>query len=333
MSLHRRVSSRGRSVVAALACIFFAGCALLHRTREPEIPPYVEATFARKPFQTYTIPTPAPGTIPAESVIGTVGTYRVRQGDTFMDVARYFDLGFNEIVEANPGIDPWIPPVGTQLVLPTAWVLPCCTYDGLVLNIPEMRLYYYRPGPGGTTTVITHPVGLGRDDRRTPRGPFTVRGKTVNPTWIIPASIRQEHIKERGDARTSIRGGAEDNPLGKYRLELSIAPYSIHGTDIPWGIGMLVSHGCARLYPEDIARLFPLVPVGTPGQFVYQPVKIGMRGGASWLEADEDIYKYRPPLVPRAVATLRRSGVAADGAQLRAAIGTSHGVPVKLKPG
>ena len=226
MSLHRRVSSRGRSVVAALACIFFAGCALLHRTREPEIPPYVEATFARKPFQTYTIPTPAPGTIPAESVIGTVGTYRVRQGDTFMDVARYFDLGFNEIVEANPGIDPWIPPVGTQLVLPTAWVLPCCTYEGLVLNIPEMRLYYYRPGPGGTTTVITHPVGLGRDDRRTPRGPFTVRGKTVNPTWIIPASIRQEHIKERGDARTSIRGGAEDNPLGKYRLELTLPTVS-----------------------------------------------------------------------------------------------------------
>ena len=114
--------------------------------------------------------------------------------------------------------------------------------------------------------VHTYPVGLGRDDWQTPSGTFKVIGKTVNPQWNIPESIRQEHITERGDPRTFIPGGAPDNPLGKYRLELTLPSYRIHGTDIPWGVGMLVSHGCVRLYPEDIEDLFPRVPIGTPGR-------------------------------------------------------------------
>src|SRR5262249_31768549 len=156
--------------------------------------------------------------------------------DTLLDVARYYDLGWNEIVEANPGVDPWIPPVGTAVVLPTEWVLPCCRYEGIVLNIPEMRLFFYRRPAGDPHTLLvdTHPVGLGRTDRPTPRGHFQVRGKTVNPRWNIPASIREEHIRERGDARTTIAGGDPDNPLGKYRIELSIPNYTIHGTNVPW---------------------------------------------------------------------------------------------------
>src|SRR5204863_8654735 len=140
---------------------------------------------------------------------------------------RYYDLGYNEIVDANPGVDPWVPPVGTTIVLPTEWILPCCSYEGLVVNITEMRLYLYRRTPGDARTLIvdTLPVGLGRDDRRTPRGRFTVRGKTVNPTWIIPQSIRAEHIEETGDTRTKIPGGDPDNPLGKYRLELTLPRY------------------------------------------------------------------------------------------------------------
>jgi L,D-transpeptidase ErfK/SrfK len=328
-SFFRATRGVGIGVLVGVAAM---GCALF-RNREAAVPPFVEATFAAKPFTTFTIPTPPAGGMPADAIIGSVGSYRIREGDTLMDVARYFDLGFNEIVEANPGVDAWIPTVGKSVVLPTSWVLPCCRYEGLVVNIPEMRLFYYHPEAGGRTTVVTYPVGLGRDDWRTPRGTFRVRGKTVNPTWVIPESIRREHIRERDDPRTSIAGGAPDNPLGKYRIELTLAPYSIHGSDIPWGIGMLVSHGCARLYPEDIARLFPAVPVGTPGEFVYQPVKVGLRGGAAWLEAHQDIYKYRPPLAPRALATLRRLGVHADGAALRTAIGASHGMPVKLPPG
>src|SRR5206468_3361264 len=119
-----------------------------------------------------------------------------------------------------------------------------------------MRLFYYRHSPGDphTTIVYTYPVGLGRDDWRTPSGKFRIRGKTVNPQWNIPESIRQEHIKERGDPRKFIPGGDPENPLGKYRMELTLPLYGIHGTDIPWGVGMQVSHGCVRLYPEDLER-------------------------------------------------------------------------------
>ncbi len=176
---------------------------------------------------------------PAETVVGAVHHYRIRAGDTLLDVARWFDLGYNEIVDANPGVDPWVPPVGTDIVIPTEWVLPCCASAGIVVNIPELRLFYFRPAPGDpqTTLVTTYPVGLGRDDWRTPRGKYRVQSKQVKPTWYIPESIRREHIEERGDARHSIPGGAPDNPLGGYRLQLSHSLYGIHGTDIPWGVG------------------------------------------------------------------------------------------------
>jgi L,D-transpeptidase ErfK/SrfK len=267
-------------------------------------------------------------------VIGEITTYRVRPGDTLFDVARYYDLGYNEIVEANPGVDPWVPRPGTTLTLPTEWVLPCCTYDGLVLNIPEMRLYYYRRSPAEptVTTVHTYPVGLGRDDRRTPLGKFRIRGKTVNPQWNIPESIRREHIKERNDSRASIPGGAPDNPLGRYRLELSRPLYAIHGTDIPWGVGMQVSHGCARLYPEDIERLFPMVPVGTRVAFVYQPVKAGTRGGATYIEVHRDIYRYDKSLYQSARAAIdrREPRPAVDAKLLEAAIKQAQGTPTRV---
>src|SRR5207247_333374 len=198
------------------------------------------------------------------------------------------------LLDANPGVDPWVPAVGTDVVVPTEWVLPCCTYQGIVVNIPELRLYYFRPAPDDprTTLLTTYPVGLGREDWRTPRGKFRVQAKHVKPTWYIPESIRREHIAERGDARRFIPGGAPDNPLGGYRLQLSRSTYGIHGTDIPWGIGREATHGCVRLYPEDIERLFPLVPVGTPVEFTYQPVKVGDRGGAVYVEAHRDVYRY-----------------------------------------
>ena len=203
----------------------------------------------------------------------------MQKKDTFLDIARYYDLGYNEIEEANPGVDPWIPPPGQIVLLPTEWVLPDVEYKGLVVNIPEMRLYYFHPAAQGTVIVNTFPVGLGRDDWRTPSGSFKVVEKTVNPRWVLPESIKAEHRREGKPAPDFIAGGDPDNPLGKYRLRLTLPLYGIHGTDIPWGVGMQVSHGCVRLYPEDIERLFPMVPVGTPGQFIYQPVKVGARDG------------------------------------------------------
>jgi L,D-transpeptidase ErfK/SrfK len=253
-----------------------------------------------------------------------------------MDLARYYDLGYNEILEANPGIDPWVPPAGATILLPTEWILPCCTYEGVIVNIPEMRIFYMKRAPGdpGSTIVYTYPVGLGRDDWRTPSGKFKITGKTVNPQWNIPESIRKEHIKERDDPRTFIPGGAPDNPLGKYRLELSLPMYRIHGTDIPWGVGMQVSHGCVRLYPEDIERMFPLVPVGTPGEFTYQPVKIGRRGGAVYVEAHKDIYGSRPAVFRDTLAEVAKLGLAAstDQTLLLQALDDSGGMPYRVSP-
>src|SRR5262249_32512896 len=149
----------------------------------------------------------------------------------------------------------------------------------------------------------------GRDGWPTPRGKFRVRGKTINPRWIIPESIREEHIRERGDARRSIAGGAPDNPLGRYRIELSLPLFSIHGTDIPWGIGMQVTHGCVRLYPEDIEGLFAQVPIGMPVEFTYQPVKVGRHGGAVFVEVHRDIYRSKRQLYRHAESTLRHQGI------------------------
>ncbi len=296
---------------------------------------YDEDTFVRKAIPAYSIVTPSAGGN-ADTVIGQVRAYRIRKGDTLIDLARYYDLGWNEITDANPGVDPWVPPVGATIMLPTEWVLPCCTYQGVVVNIPEMRLFFYtrQPQDPHTTIVHTYPVGLGRDDWRTPSGKFKIRGKTVNPQWNIPESIRKEHIAERGDPRAFIAGGDPENPLGKYRLELTLPMYGIHGTDIPWGVGMQVSHGCVRLYPEDIERLFPLVPVGAPGEFVYQPVKVGLRADAVYVESHRDIYGYAPALYREAVATLERAGLAgrADQALLVEGLQDTSGMPVRVTP-
>jgi L,D-transpeptidase ErfK/SrfK len=318
-------------VVVALVA---SACA--RRAAPPAPSDWSEARFAQKPFHTFRVALAADGRTPAETVIGARRTYRVRPGDTLLDVARWYGLGYNEIVEANPGVDAWLPPVGTELVVPTEFVLPCCTWDGLVVNIPEMRLYQFRRAPGEPRVLLvdTYPLGLGRDDRRTPRGRFRVRGKTENPTWIIPPSIQAEHRRERGDARTSIPGGDPDNPLGRYRFELTIPRYAIHGTNIPWGVGMLVSHGCARLYPEDMARLFQTVDVGTPGRFVYQTVKVGRRGDDVWVEAHPDIYRYAGRPAAAAAAALRRQQLAgrADAKLLAAALRESRGLPVRVTP-
>jgi len=266
------------------------------------------------------------------SVIGSATFYQVQTKDTFLDIARYYDLGYNEIVEANPGIDDWIPPPGQVIQLPTEWVLPDAEYKGIVINIPEMRLYYYHPGGAGTIIVNTFPVGLGRDDWRTPQGKFKVRGKTVNPTWILPESIKEEHRRDGRPAPDFIAGGDPENPLGKYRLELTLPLYGIHGTDIPWGVGMQVSHGCVRLYPEDIEHLFPTVAVGTPGEFVYQPVKVGARDGRVYVEMHKDIYDLLPAPYREALRLIDRFGWRArvDLARVQRAVTEQSGVAIDV---
>ncbi len=240
------------------------------------------------------------------TVIGEPTSYLVPQGQTLYEAARHLGLGINQVALALPDVDLLKPPVNEEIDFPTWWVLPEADHQGLVINIPEMRIYYFPPSSPGT--VITYPVGLGRLDWRTPIERFKVIDKAVDPPWVIPASIQAEHVRERGDARTMIPGGDPDNPLGHYRLRLDLPLYGIHGTNIPWGIGMQVTHGCVRLYPEDIERLFPLVPLGTPGEFVYQPVKLGARGGEIYVEAHPDVYQTGFNYVAEAMRVLTAKG-------------------------
>jgi len=329
---------RALATVLVVVAICVAGCAALRGPggagQTSSVPPaWTEESFAQKQIPGFQLALGRDGK-PVDTVVGEVNTYTVRKGDTLLDVARWYDLGYNEIVEANPGVDPWVPEPGREIVIPKQYVLPCCAYDGIVVNLPEMRLYQYRRDKDapGQVAVRTYPVGLGRDDRRTPRGTYRVRGKTLNPQWNIPPRIRREHIAERGDKRAFIPGGAPDNPLGKHRIELADSLYAIHGTNIPWGIGMLVSHGCLRLYPEDIERLFPEVTVGTKVRFVYQTVKAGRRGDTTYVEAHPDVYGYGRSLASDARAALRQRGLAktAHGERLEAALRTPSGVPIEL---
>ncbi len=264
------------------------------------------------------------------TVIGEPTSYTLPEGKTVYEAARHLGLGMNQVGAAFPDLDFVNPPFGDALDFPTWWVLPESDYRGIVINVPEMRIYYFPDEQPGA--VITYPVGLGDDKWQTPIARFRVIGKEIDPPWFIPETIRAEHIRERNDPRTSIPGGATDNPLGHYRLKLSLPLYGIHGTNVPWGIGMEVTHGCIRLYPEDIERFFPMVPVGTPGQFLYQPVKVGARGGEIFIEVHPDIYETKLNYLAEALRSLEARGWKdrIDWRLLTEAVEAKRGTPTRI---
>ena len=242
------------------------------------------------------LPTPSDSfLLPPEGtdVIGMVQIARARHEDTLSDIARRYDLGYEEIVAANPGMDPWLPGEDARVVLPTEFVLPDAPREGLVLNLAAMRLFYYpRPVANEPPRVITHPIGIGREGWRTPQGTSRITEKIVQPSWTVPASVRREHA-QMGDPLPPVVPPGPDNPLGEFAMRLSLPNYLIHGTNQPYGVGIRVSHGCVRLYPEDIARLFPEVPENTRVTIVNQPYLAGWRNGQLYLEA-------HPPLAEEA---------------------------------
>ncbi len=206
--------------------------------------------------------------------------------DTLPDLARRYSLGYEEIQRANPGVDLWLPGEGRPIVIPGQRLLPPGPREGIVVNLPEHRLYYYpKVKKGQTPYVITYPVSIGKMDWSTPLGKTKVVDKRKNPTWSPPESVRKEH-EERGDPLPAIVKAGPDNPLGLYAMRLDIHPgaYLIHGTNNPIAVGMAITHGCIRMYPEDIEALFPLVPVGTPVWLINEPVKVARIDGQVWLE-------------------------------------------------
>lgn len=261
-----------------------------------------------------------------DTVVGFTRTHIVAEEETLIELARQYGLGYNEISDANPAVDPWIPEAGTVLEVPTVWVLPNAPREGIVVNMAEMRLYHYST-LNGKRFVRTYPVGTGVDGFVTPEGTYTITKKIENPAWYVPENIR----RERPELPAVVPPG-EDNPLGSFAMKLSGTGYFIHGTNRPFGIGRRVSHGCIRLYPEDIESLFASVRPGTPVNVIYQPLKIGLKGSVIYIEVHRDYLGLVDDPLGLAIKMLRRGKVLGlvDKGRLREAVREKRGVAVAL---
>lgn len=216
-----------------------------------------------------------------EDIIGQVRTITAKYEDTFADIGTANDLGYLELIAANPGVDPWLPKPGTEIVLPTRFILPPGPRVGIVINLAEYRLYYY---PKGKNVVRTYPLGIGREGWGSPIALTKVTAKTANPTWTPPASIKAEHAAD-GDPLPNVVPAGPDNPLGPFKFTLGLPGYLIHGSNKQFGIGMRTSHGCFRMYNDNVLELAKLVPVGTSVRIINEPYKFGVSGGRAYLEA------------------------------------------------
>lgn len=213
-------------------------------------------------------------------ILGQITYHRIQGPETLLEIARLHDLGYVELLAANPGIDPWLPTPDRTLLVPTAHLLPNAPHRGIVINLAEFRLYYFT---GDSGRIETYPIGIGREGWSTPTGTTSIIRKREAPTWVPPPSIREV----RPELPASIPPGP-DNPLGDYALNLGWPGYVIHGTNKPYGIGRRVSSGCIRLYPEDIQALFESVSPGLQVTVVNQPLKVGWSGGELYIEAHPD---------------------------------------------
>lgn len=223
------------------------------------------------------LPLPAAG----DDVVGQVQVIKASYEDTFADLGKKYDLGYLEMVAANPGVDAWLPGVGTEVVLPTRYILPPGPREGVVINLAEYRLYYY---PKDRPVVYTYPLGIGREGWDSPISETSITVKTPNPGWTPPQSILREHA-EAGDPLPAYVPPGPDNPLGPYKLTLGLPGYLIHGSNKKFGIGMRVSHGCFRMLNHNVLELASVVPVGAKVRIINEPYKFGMLQGELYLEA------------------------------------------------
>lgn len=204
------------------------------------------------------------------SVIGENYTITVQEGDTLVDLARTHNVGYEEIRMANPEVSIWAPFEGTEVTIPDRHILPDAKREGIVINLSEMRLYYYS-APG---VVESYPISVGREGFSTPVGVTRTTVKVKDPHWSPPRSVRAE-AAARGEPPPAVVPPGPDNPLGRHAILLGIPSYLIHGTNRPDGVGMRVSRGCIRMFPEDIESLYERVPSGTRVNIIDQPFKAG----------------------------------------------------------
>ncbi|MAY70866.1 L,D-transpeptidase family protein [Halomonas litopenaei] len=272
-------------------------------------------------------------------LIGEVYTVEADEEDTLIDIGHEHGIGFNAITRANPDISIWYPGEGTEVTIPAQFILPDAPRNGIVVNVAEMRLYYYPPAKEGEPrTVQTYPIAVGRMDWKTPLGSTTITQMVKNPSWYPPASIRREHA-EAGDPLPGVVPPGPDNPMGTRKMRLGIPGYLIHGTNKPEGVGMRVTHGCIRMLPDDVENLFDQVAVGTRVRLVNEPLKLG------W--SDEHLYVQAYPYldeeegapiedmtaaIEEVEAAVKDKDYDVDFARLRSAMETPSGLPVAMQP-
>ncbi|MEJ5366516.1 MAG: L,D-transpeptidase family protein [Desulfosoma sp.] len=263
-----------------------------------------------------------PYTLESDTVVGAPRRHEVKPGESLLDIARAYGLGYNEMALLYPRMDPWLPPRQKHLIVPTIWVLPPTRFEELVINIPELRLYFFDKK---SRTVQTYPIGIGDEGWETPLGVGHIAEKRPNPAWYIPESLQAKYGMK-------VMPPGPENPLGEYMMKLSLGPYGIHGTHMPWGVGRLVSHGCIRCYPEHIRILYPQVAVGTRLEIIYEPVKLGVKNGRVYVEAHPDVYGKIGDYTLYATEKLNRSPWAAkiDRKRFALAVRLQNGVPTDV---
>lgn len=270
-----------------------------------------------------------------QHLVGALRTVEARFEDTLDDLGEHHGFGYLEMLAANPGVDPWLPGEGVEVFLPGWHVLPEAPRSGIVINLPEYRLYFFPPDGG---RVITYPVGIGREGWSSPIGQTRVARKEANPSWYPPQSIREEHAA-KGDFLPSVVPPGPDNPMGPFKMNLAMGAYVIHGTNKKFGIGMRVSHGCFRMRNPDITQLFPHIPLGTAVSIVNQPFKLGVDGDLLYLEAHAPLDEHGlPSTIDRQAAiqqllqeqASRVAGFRLDWRQIRDVVHAEEGVPRQI---
>jgi L,D-transpeptidase ErfK/SrfK len=333
------------AVLCAAAAVL-AGCALIgsHAFAPPAPPAAPVVAAAAAPALAAPIDTHKFVLADAQDdVVGTVQITIASKEDTLPDIARRFDVGYEEIVRANPGVDPWIPGDGRHIVVPTQFILPNAPREGIVINVAAMRLFYFPAHRKDEPQLVyTHPIGIGKLGWSTPQGVTQVVSHVKDPVWRPSAALRIDHRNDNGEDLPPVVAAGPDNPLGKYEFRLGWPSYLIHGTNKPYGVGLRSSHGCVRLYPEDIEKIFQMVPNGTQVRVVNQPFLFGWHDAQLYLQAytvleddKRDWTNAQKKLLAHSLpahvqAALRAQGAAIDWQSVTVVTNAPRGVPVPV---
>ncbi|MBB3229522.1 L,D-transpeptidase family protein [Halomonas stenophila] len=271
-------------------------------------------------------------------LVGEVYSVEADKEDTLIDIGHEHGIGYRAMVRANPDVSVWYPGEGTEVTIPGQFILPDAPRNGIVINVAEMRLYYYPPAEEGEPRIVqTYPLGVGRQDWETPLGNTTITQKVENPAWYPPESIRREHA-EAGDPLPGVVPAGPDNPLGTRKMRLGIPGYLIHGTNKPEGVGMRVSHGCVRMLPQDVEHLFDQIAVGTQVRLINESFKLGWSDGTLYVQAYPYLDDKQGTSIQRVTEALGQVDASIEGleypvdySRLREVVEIPGGMPVALE--